>query len=286
MEKVGLVCEGGGTKGAYTAGVLACFLDQNITFPYSVGISSGAINLMNFLSKQQDRLKDVAVDIASDKKNIGFSAFWREKQIYGLNRVYDLMETRYPYNYKEALENPMRFEVGLYNMKTGIIEYFDKNNLNNPNFVKASCALLLLAKPLSFNNGEYMDGGLITMIPIERSIEQGNTKHIFISTKEENFERKPAPKWQRLLVKSIYSKQQDAHIVENLAKRHIRYQEQWNKIKILEQEGKALILRPSKNMNISRSTQDKGKLEIWFQLGYEDTLRRIDEIRAFMNEKS
>ena len=41
-EKIGLICEGGGTKAAYTAGVLQCFLDNNIELPYTVGISAGA----------------------------------------------------------------------------------------------------------------------------------------------------------------------------------------------------------------------------------------------------
>lgn len=282
MKKVGLVCEGGGTKGAYTAGVLACFLDENITFPYSVGISSGAINIMSFLSKQKDRLQGVAVDIASNKEIIGLPALIREKQVYGLNRLLELIETEYPYDYTTAMENPMRFEIGLYNMKTGEIEYFDKQYLNNPNFVKASCALLILAKPLPFNNQEYMDGGLITMIPIERSIVQGNEKHIFISTKEENFVRKKAPKWQSFLVNLIYRKKEQKHIGENLEKRHIRYQEQWDKVKALEKENKALILRPSKNMKMSRTTQDKEKLMDWFRLGYEDTLKRIEEIKEFM----
>ena len=36
-EKIGLICEGGGTKAAYTCGVLQCFLDYDIEFPYTVG---------------------------------------------------------------------------------------------------------------------------------------------------------------------------------------------------------------------------------------------------------
>ena len=35
-EKIGLICEGGGTKAAYTCGVLQCFLDYDIEFPYTV----------------------------------------------------------------------------------------------------------------------------------------------------------------------------------------------------------------------------------------------------------
>ena len=51
-EKIGLICEGGGTKAAYTCGVLQCFLDYDIEFPYTVGISGGAEVLLTFVAKQ------------------------------------------------------------------------------------------------------------------------------------------------------------------------------------------------------------------------------------------
>lgn len=50
-----------------------------------------------------------------------------------------------------------------------------------------------------------MDAGLIDMIPIEQSIRRGNEKHIFISTKEENYVRKPAPQWQLRFSRMFYA---------------------------------------------------------------------------------
>ena len=38
-RRVGLVAEGGGTKAAYSAGALKCFLENGIYLPYCVGIS-------------------------------------------------------------------------------------------------------------------------------------------------------------------------------------------------------------------------------------------------------
>lgn len=280
MKKVGLVCEGGGTKGAYTAGVLSCFIDQKIEFPYCVGISSGTVNLMGYISKDKHLLKTTALEITTDKKIIGFHPLLKEHQIYGLNRLFKLIEEKCPFNYEAAMNNPIECETGLYNIKTGKIEYFPKKYLNTE-LPKASCALLMLSRPISIFDGLYMDAGLITMIPIERSIEVGNEKHIFISTKEDSFVRKPAPKWQQILASLFYPKQK--YIRSDLEKRHLKYEKQWGIVKSLEKEEKALILRPSRNMHIGRSTQDKEKLLEWFELGYQDTLDRIEEIRKFIN---
>ena len=44
MTKTGLVLEGGGMRGIYTAGVLDVFLDHNITVDGVIGVSAGAIH--------------------------------------------------------------------------------------------------------------------------------------------------------------------------------------------------------------------------------------------------
>lgn len=72
--------------------------------------------------------------------------------------------------------------------------------------------------------------------------------------------------------------------MEDLKVRHLNYEKQWNKVKELEKEGKALILRPSADYGISRYTNDRSKLEPWFKLGYTDTIARLDEIKKFIEE--
>ena len=42
QKKIGLVVEGGGMKCAYNAGILDAFLEEEIRFPYCVGVSAGA----------------------------------------------------------------------------------------------------------------------------------------------------------------------------------------------------------------------------------------------------
>ena len=48
--KTGLVLEGGGTRGLYTAGVLDAFMEHNIEFDGVIGVSAGAIHGCSFVS--------------------------------------------------------------------------------------------------------------------------------------------------------------------------------------------------------------------------------------------
>lgn len=281
MDNVGLVVEGGGTKIAYTAGALKCFLEHGIEFPYGVGISSGSEVLLAYVSGQVDRLWTTSIDAAAQKGSIGLVPLIKEGGLFGLEATNRYIEAHAPFDFAAFEESKTDMEIGVYNMATNSVEYFGKEYVDKDmTLIKASCALLLLAKPYHWNGQKYFDAGLVDMISVEQALKHGCEKVVVISTKEKGYRRKPAPKWQLWLAKLVYH---DPVIVDNLKNRHIRYQEQWDLIDSLEDEGKALVLRPSKDMGITRYTTDPKKLGPWFQLGYDETLERLSEIRTFCN---
>ena len=49
-NKTGLILEGGGFRGIYSAGFLDYFLEYKIEFPYVIGVSMGACNGVNYIS--------------------------------------------------------------------------------------------------------------------------------------------------------------------------------------------------------------------------------------------
>lgn len=282
-NKIGLICEGGGTKAAYTCGVLKCFLDEDVKFPYTVGISAGAEVLLPFVSKQKERLRISGVDAASDPKAMGISPLLKERGVFGINHVCEYIEEHAPLDYEAFMKNETQLDIGVYNMDTNEVEYFSKEYFDPEEqiLMKASCALFLLTRPYKFRGHTYMDAGLVDMIPIEQSIRRGMEKHVFISTKEENYVRKAAPGWQIQLARMMYPG--NKKIRDNLKIRHINYQKQWQIVKDLENQGKAIVLRPSADYGVTRYTQDKDLLQRWFDLGYEDTKNRMTMIREFMD---
>ena len=55
MKSCGMVLEGGGMRGVYTAGVLDFFMDQNFYPDGIVGVSAGACHATSYISKQRGR---------------------------------------------------------------------------------------------------------------------------------------------------------------------------------------------------------------------------------------
>ena len=57
QNNTALVLEGGGLRGVFTCGVLDCFMEKGIRFPFTVGVSAGACNGLSFMSGQKGRAK-------------------------------------------------------------------------------------------------------------------------------------------------------------------------------------------------------------------------------------
>ena len=62
MAKTGLVLEGGGLRGIYTAGVLDVFLDNNIEVDGVIGVSAGAIHGASFYQDREEEILHTALN--------------------------------------------------------------------------------------------------------------------------------------------------------------------------------------------------------------------------------
>ena len=279
--KTGLVVEGGGTKIAYTGGVLQCFLEQGIDIPYCVGISAGAMMLLPYVSRQPGRLRLTGVDAASQKDLIGLKPIMEEGSLFALEKTAQFIQEKMPLDYETFFSSTTQLDIGVYDMKTRKTRYYGKEYVDaSDDLLIASCSLLLLSKPKQFDGNTVIDAGLTDMIPVSQALKAGCEKVIVVSTKEEGYRRKKVPWWQLMGARLVYH---DPQITEDFRNRHIHYEEQWQIIHDLEKEGKALVLRPHQDYGITRYTTDREKLDAWFKLGYAETLERLGEIRAFLD---
>ena len=62
-SRTGLVLEGGGMRAIFTVGVLDCFMDHDIWFPYTIGVSAGASNGISYASRQRGRSRFSNIDL-------------------------------------------------------------------------------------------------------------------------------------------------------------------------------------------------------------------------------
>ena len=277
--KTSIVLEGGGMRGAYSAGCLSWLLDNNISFDSAYGISTGAVHLCSYLMNSKELLYNCATDYIADDKLIGMKSIMREKTYVGYNLLFSDILPNAGYHIKNAQNNPCKAKIGLYDLDLGKCIYKSVDEIDEKmELLKASTTLPIIGRLVNYDGHKYLDGGITDMIPIDEAIRDGNEKFLVITTKPHDFVREPASGAIVSLMGLTYPKHKSVKADYKI--RHINYNKQVAKVHELEEEGLAIHMAPSKTIPVKRMTGDKPSLRILFDLGYADMEARKDEIIA------
>ena len=129
IEDTALVLEGGGLRGVFTCGVLDCFMDHGIRFPFAVGVSSGACNGLSYMSGQRGRAKASNIDLMDEHHYVGFRYLLTQGCIMDFKLLFeDFPEKIIPYDYGAYFSNPDRFVMVTTNCLTGRAEYQEEKS--------------------------------------------------------------------------------------------------------------------------------------------------------------
>ena len=61
IKKATIVLEGGATRGIFTSGVLDCLMEKEIYMSDVIGVSAGACNALDYVSRQPGRTRDCMI---------------------------------------------------------------------------------------------------------------------------------------------------------------------------------------------------------------------------------
>jgi len=284
MSKKGLVIEGGGLRGAYTAGVLTWLLDHDIKFDYGVGISIGALYLSAFLTENKELLYECCINLAGGKANVGIPPLLREGTLVGYDNIFkEIVNNKYKIDVDKLITNQTKAEIGIYDLSVCETEWISNKDFDHDSlFIKAACTLPMFGRKVKIKDKYYLDGGITTMIPIGRSIKNGNEKHFIVTTKPENYVRKPYSKFVLTLFKLVYHDY--PKLAKDMSVREKAYYQEINTINELVKQGTAIHIFPSKDVGVTRFGGSKEQLIALYQLGIQDMEERKSELLDFFSD--
>lgn len=273
-SKTGLVLEGGGMRGVFTVGVLDSFMDNDVWFPYTIGVSAGASNGLSYASRQRGRSRFSNIDLLEKYNYIGLRHFFRGRGYIDLDYLFYIYpDEYYPFDYDACFKSPDRFVMVTSNCLTGKAEYYEEKR--DPkrlvDICKASCSLPVMC-PVSYVDGIPMvDGGVCDAIPIRRAIEDGYKKNVVILTRNKGYRKKEKDFY---LPGFIYS--QYPAIREQLKLRYRKYNEVLDYIDQLEAEGKVCVIRPEQPVKVGRTEDNVSRLRDLYAEGYACGRRLVE----------
>ena len=272
--RVGLVLEGGGMRGLYTAGVLDAFLDAGIEVDGIVSVSAGALFGVNFVSGQRGRALRYNKKYISHPNYMGLRSWLRTGNMVNKDFTYYEIPMKLDVFDQEAFAKAnIPFYAVATNVETGQPEYFQIDHVfEQMEILRASSALPLVSKIVEWEGKKYLDGGLSDSIPVEFARSLGFDKLIVILTRPLGYRKKASSG-------RIYP-----NFVKVATKRYQHYNDSLDQIEKLEKAGQVFAIRPSKALEIGRLEKNPDKLEDIYQLGLQDGEKIMAELREYIGD--
>lgn len=285
MKNVALVLEGGGSKGAFTVGVLDSFMENKIKFPYVIGVSAGAVSAISYVSNQKGRARQTTIDLCNIEDIISYKNIFTNKSIFDLELLFDkLPNEKNPFDYKTFFESETKCIITVTNCETGKAEYFeekeDKDRLMK--ILTASTALPFLTHKVEIDGKYYLDGGISDSVPVIKAKKDGYNKRVVVLTKPKGY-RKDISMIEKNMAILFYNK--FPNLVKSIVKRYKIYNKTMEKIESLEESGKLFVIRPQESFIVSRTEKDYEPLMRLYHHGYETTNQLIDALESYINEE-
>jgi predicted patatin/cPLA2 family phospholipase len=279
---IGLVLEGGGTRGAYTSGVLEVLLQQGIEFPNVYGISAGACNALSYISKQKNRNYDIFYHYIPDKRYMSVENLRNSGSLFGFDFIFgELFHELLPFDYKAFFNSPINLKVGATDLRTGQAVFFDKANLDEEfTAVKASSSLPFLSNVISYRGHELLDGGCAMPIPIERSILDGNKRNVVVLTRDVSYRKSLRPEFPRSVLRVKYGDY--PNFVNTMLSRPEVYNNELEVCRRQEKDGSAVVIRPSGPIITGRYEKDPERLKEIYEMGMHDCESKLSEVKSII----
>ena len=280
MYKSGLVLEGGGLRAIYTSGVLDAFMENDIEFPYVIGVSAGSCNGVSFLGKNIHRMRDIYIGYSSDERYMSLKSMFKNGEYLNSKWIFgELSYDMFPLNYENYESSNAVMCCVATNARTGKPEYFyPKSFRNGCEELRASCALPVAAKPVKLGKDYYYDGGLTDSIPLKRAFEDGCEKCVVILTQDKGYVKKPMghPRAVKRTLRHY------PLMAEEILVRHKMYNEQRKYVFEQEKLGNALVICSDVPINVPTLEKNPKKLKEIYDIGYRQGLENIDKVREFI----
>ncbi|MSO13303.1 patatin-like phospholipase family protein [Rickettsiales endosymbiont of Trichoplax sp. H2] len=169
---IALVLSGAGSKGIVHAGVIAAFEKYNIPIDLIVGSSAGSlVGLLYADSKNSDKVKEILIN-ANRKDFLQGSptANFFGATLFNTPAGYGKFEKFLKLNVKS--KNYEELKIPLVSIATDIS--FNKSTIFNSGPIKdsifASCAIPGLYKPIKIGDKLFVDGGVISPVPVREAM--------------------------------------------------------------------------------------------------------------------
>ena len=279
--KTGLVLEGGGMRGMFTAGVLDVLMEQGIPFDGAIGVSAGACFGCNYKSHQIGRTLRYNVEFAHDWRYASWRSLLTTGNFFGTEFAYrEVPLERDPFDTETFEKDPMEFWVVATNVLTGGPVYHQMLTCNEEelDWIRASSSMPLVSEVVKVGGRLMLDGGIADSIPVRFFEKQGYERNVIVLTQPADYVKEPVGMMP--LIRASLRKY--PKVVEAMAKRHEVYNETKEYISTRVAEGAAFVILPPEPLDIGHIEHDVEEILRVYNIGRKTAEKQLPELKRFL----
>ena len=279
--KTGLVLEGGGMRGLFSAGVMDVMMEHGIRFDGIVGVSAGATFGCNYKSHQVGRVLRYNVRFKDDPRYMGVRSLLCTGDLVAAEFSYHTLPNELDvFDFDAFNKDPAEFHIVCTDAETGepVYQRLDVMNDEGLEWIRASASMPLVSRPVSLEGRLLLDGGISDSIPLRYFQSQGFGRNIVILTQPKGFFKK---KTKLMPLFHLFMRRYPA-VVQAMSRRHLMYNEELSYLETQEQEGNILLIYPQDILPIGRTEQDEAKMRRVYQMGRKKAEEMLPAIQAFV----
>ena len=288
IDDTALVFEGGGMRGAFTAGIVATLIEEGIDFPHVSGISAGSSNTVNYVSRDAKRAHDTFTTVADSPEFGGFRHWIEGRGMFNVDYLYDEIaqpDGDAPLDLDTCLANPAEVRIGAFNATRGEEVWFTKDDMRTVEevgrCVRASSTLPIIMPTVTIDGDTYVDGALGPNggIPLDAPMRDGYRKFFVVLTRPRDFVKTPTKPGVCSALRLAFPRLPS--IAEAVARRTVAYNAARRKLFQLEEQGRALIVTPG-DLGIDKMEMNVDRLEDAYDAGVVRARADLPRWEAFL----
>ena len=280
--KTGLVLEGGGLRGIFSAGVLDVLMEEGVKFDGAAGVSAGAAFGSNYKSGQNRRAIRYNLRFAKDPRYSSVMSLIATGNLFNAQFCYhDIPEKLDPFDWEAFRRNPMEFYLVCTDVETGKPVYHLCDNDSEQEMLewfRASGSMPLVSRVVEIGGQKLLDGGISDSIPLRFMEEQGYQRNIVVLTQPSDFVKTLNP-LMAMIERGLRSY---PNAVEAIRNRHIVYNEELAYVRQRESGKQAFVIRPDHALDIGRVEHDRMKIRAAYKAGRRKARKLLPDILTFL----
>lgn len=182
MIKATLVLEGGANRGVFTSGVLDYLMGKELYMSNVIGVSAGACNAVDYVSKQAGRSRECVIHREKEYDYVyGLKKTLKEKALMDMDMLFDKFPNEiYPFDFETYFASEMECELVVTNCITGAAEYLseDKDPERLMKICRASSSMPLAAPIANVDEFRIWTGDLQTPFRSSMHWKKGMTRSL------------------------------------------------------------------------------------------------------------